>query len=108
MNLSRVFVTQKRLRNLAQIPALIEAVGDGGLIPPVLLAELEDGTVYIQDGHHRCFAFLLAGRSTLHWGEYIHLPVDTARPMYGRLTDPTVLLRLLGPGAAMQLPQSDV
>ncbi|MGV3661615.1 MAG: ParB/Srx family N-terminal domain-containing protein [Prosthecobacter sp.] len=95
MNLNRVFATQKRLRNPAQLPALVEAVGHGAPFPPVLLAELEDGTVYIQDGHHRCLAFVLAGRTSLNWGEYVLLPVDHLRPLRGKLMDQEVIERLL-------------
>ena len=96
MNLDRVFVTQWRLRNLAQLPALVEAVGDGACFPPVLLAEMEDGTVFIQDGHHRCLAFVLAGRTELRWGEYILLPVEHARALRGKLMEAKVIKRLMG------------
>lgn len=96
MNLNRVFVTQWRLRNPSQLPALVEAVGCGAPFPPVLLAELEDGTVFIQDGHHRSLAFVLAGRTKLNWGEFTLLQVEHARPMRGKLMDAAVIKRLLG------------
>jgi hypothetical protein len=96
MNLYRVHVTQWRLRNPAQVPALIEAIRDNAMIPPVMLAELEDGTVFIHDGHHRSIAFWLAGKTQLEWGDYILLPVDHPRVMRGKLADPAVRRRLLG------------
>lgn len=98
MDLDRVFVTQWRLRNPSQLPSPVEAVREGAPFPPVLLAEMEDGTVFIQDGHHRCLAFVLAGWKTLRRGDYTLLLVDHARPMRGRLIDAAVVRRLLGTG----------
>lgn len=100
MELAHLQVTQWRLRNPRQVPALIEAVGAGAALPPVLLAELEDGTVYIHDGHHRCLAYLLSGRIRLGWGEFILLQVEHARAIRGFLCDPAVVRRLRGEEAA--------
>lgn len=96
MELHRIFVTQRRLRNPAQIPKLIRAFGVDLCVPRIRLGELEDGTVFIIDGHHRCVAALLSGRTRLHWGEYILYPVENPRAMFGQLTDHKVLTRLVG------------
>lgn len=96
MELSRIYVTQRRLRNPAQIADLIQGVGALSCLPPVRLGELEDGTVFIMDGHHRCLAYLFTGRITLYWAEFILFPVEFPRAIFGRLTDPTVIQRLLG------------
>jgi hypothetical protein len=96
MELHRIFVTQRRLRNSAQLPALIREVGLSLRVPPVVLGELEDGKVFIIDGHHRCLAYLLSGRDSLLWGEYVLCPVDHPKAMFGKLTDLSVIRRLLG------------
>jgi len=95
MELNHIFVTQRRLRNVSQLPDLIREVGSSLRLPPVILGELEDGTVFIIDGHHRCLAFHLSGRTSLRWGEYLLCQVDQPKAMFGRLTDPNVVDRLL-------------
>ena len=97
MELNHIFVTQRRLRNVAQLPDLSRDVGVSLRVPPVILGELDDGTIFIIDGHHRCVAYLLSGRTTLQFGEYILCQVETGRAMFGRLTDPKSIARLLGP-----------
>ena len=81
---------------MAQLPDLIREVGVSLRMPPVILGELEDGTVFIIDGHHRCVAYHLAGRTSLRFGEYILCPVDHPKAMFGRLTDLKTITRLLG------------
>ncbi len=97
MELKKIQVGQARLRNPGQLAEMVATIEEGGALPPILLAELEDGTLYIQDGHNRSVAYVLAGRASLNWGEYILLPVEHARALKGKLTDPQVLERLQGP-----------
>lgn len=94
MELEHIHVGQRKLRNPEQVAAMLATLDEGGALPSVLLAELEDGTVYIQDGHHRCLAYVLAGRKTLEWGEYLLLQVERGRARFGKLTDPAVIKRL--------------
>ena len=96
MELNHIFVTQRRLRNVAQLPDLTRDVGVSLRVPPVILGELEDGTVFIIDGHHRCVAYVLSGRTTLQFGEYILCQVETPKAMFGCLTDSKTITRLLG------------
>ena len=96
METKHIFVTQRRLRNVEQLPDLIRGVGLDLRIPQVVLGQLEDGTVFILDGHHRCLAYHLAGRTSLAYGEYILCQVDYPKAMFGRLTNQGVVARLLG------------
>ena len=70
MQLGQICVTHWKLRNPAKVTEMVEAILRGDLLPPVQLLELPDGTVRIQDGHHRCLAYWMSGRTRLCWGEY--------------------------------------
>ena len=94
MELKNIHVGQSKLRNPGQLPEMVTTIQEGGALPPILLAETEDGVIFIQDGHHRSVAYLLAGRESLQWGEYLLLQVEHARSLKGKLTDPLVLDRL--------------
>ena len=96
MELQDVFVTQRRLRNVAQLPELIRVSGASLRVPAIVLGELPDGTVFVIDGHQRCVAAVLAGRASLEHGEYLLCQVEHPRPMFGRLADQAVVSRLLG------------
>ena len=84
MNTEMIYVTQRKLRNLDQLPFMMEAIVAGDPLPPVILAELEDGTIEIRDGHHRV---------TAHWllqaelKDYILLQLDVGRPRFGKIAD---------------------
>jgi hypothetical protein len=61
---------------------MMKAILRGDLLPPVGLLELPDGTIRIQDGHHRCLAYWS------NWGEFILNPVaPTNRPARGGLAE---------------------
>ncbi len=96
MELNRIKVGQRALGKPAQVGVMVATLREGGALPAVLLAELEDGTVFIQDGHHRCLAYVLADRTKLAWGEHLLLPVANARAMSGYLCERGVQQRLLG------------
>src|SRR5436190_10731598 len=88
MQLSTLFVSQRRLRRPAQIPALIEAIQNGEPIPPIRLSEDDDGSVQVEDGHHRVTAFWLAGVRELQPQDYQLLAVsDFPRPRLGTVRD---------------------
>lgn len=80
MDLNKLFVTQHSLRNLEQLPAMIEFVRDNkvfdaeslgayaiihGLRPAPLIeiAQFEDGAYYLHNGHHRAVACYLGRES---------------------------------------------
>lgn len=87
MDITETFVSQRLLRNPEQIAHMIQAIRDGSPLPPILIAEHEDGTTQILDGHHRAAAYWLAGRRELLYGEYLALPGDAARPRFGWIED---------------------
>lgn len=88
MNLELLIVSHRQLRNPAQIPALMQAIIDGELLPEVTLFENVEGEIQILDGHHRCIAYYLAGFDSLGYGEYILLPeIDQHRPNKGTLRE---------------------
>ena len=82
-----MYVSQRKLRVVEQLPAMIAAIKEGDLLPPILLSEDEDGSVQIEDGHHRATAYLLSGRTELMAHEYLLLPRERRRPRFGRLLD---------------------
>lgn len=88
MHLASLYVSQRRLRNPAQVPALIEAVLNGDPIPPIALSEDDDGSIQVEDGHHRVTAFWLAGRQNLHPQDYLLLAIsECPRPRFGTVPE---------------------
>ena len=74
------FVSQHGLRNVDQLEGMIEFVKEGrhfneeSLNPPgplIKIVQFEDGQKYIQDGHHRMCAMVLADRPFMWPDEYI-------------------------------------
>jgi ParB-like chromosome segregation protein Spo0J len=57
MDLTKMFVSQRKLRTPAQVYALVLSVRAGDPIPPILLSEDEDETIQVEDGHHRVCAY---------------------------------------------------
>lgn len=86
MNLADLHVTQHDLRNLDQIPQMVEFVQKGGFFTLeeitrhhdgdtslISLTRFEDGRVFVHNGHHRVAAVWLAGRERLNSFEYLIL-----------------------------------
>lgn len=76
MKLGQLLITHWNLRNPAQLSAMVQSIRNGEFLPPVEIIELPDGTRMIRDGHHRCLAYRLSGRTELYYGEYIILAVE--------------------------------
>ena len=89
MELSRLFVSQRKLRAPEQLRSLVDSIEDESTsIPPIVLSEDEhDGSIQIEDGHHRATAYALSGRERLQPHEYVLLPRERRRPRFGRLAD---------------------
>lgn len=96
MELSTLFVSQRKLRAPGQVAALMACVRSGEPLPPILLSEDDDGTVQIEDGHHRATAFWLCGRARLEAHEYLLFPRTRRRPRFGRLADLVARVRAGG------------
>jgi len=79
LRIESCFVSQHGLRNISQLKDMIEFVKNGGrfneesLNPPgplIHIARFEDGQFFIQDGHHRMCAMVLAGRPFMFEDEF--------------------------------------
>lgn len=88
VKLQEIYVTQRKLRNVDQLPQMLEAIANGDLLPQVRLAEFENGSIHIEDGHHRCLSYWLSGRETLDEHEYVLILKDEQdRVRFGKLVD---------------------
>ena len=87
MRVSTLFVSQRKLRDVAQIPTMIETLRDGGTLPPITLARDEYGVVQVEDGHHRLIAMWLAGQTELEAHQYLLVEKDQWRPRFGNVAD---------------------
>ncbi len=88
MQLKNIFTTQRKLRNVSQLNGLLEAITNGDLLPQVRLAQFDDGSVHIEDGHHRTTAYWLSGREELQPHEYILvLKEEQDRTRFGKIAD---------------------
>jgi hypothetical protein len=87
MDITQLFVSQRKLRRPEQLPALVSAIQQGDPIPPIRLTEAEDGTVQVDDGHHRVVAYWLSGRTKLARHEFRLTLTDRPRPRFGRVAD---------------------
>ena len=88
VNLNAIYVTQRKLRNIDQLQAIVCAIENEEFLPPVRLAEFEDGSIHVEDGHHRCLSYLLSGRNFLEDYEYILvLKYKVDRIRFGKLVD---------------------
>lgn len=85
MELAKIKVGQKLLRNPEQLTGLVASVVNDYPIDPVLLLENSDGEVLIGNGHHRVMAYWLAGRTELLYGEYKLVQADLPLPKFGNL-----------------------
>lgn len=87
MQISGIYVSQRKLRYAAQIPAMTETLGVGGCLPRITLSRSQDGSVQVEDGHHRLAAIWMTGRRELRKHEYLLLEKDQWRPRFGRIID---------------------
>ena len=87
MHVSEIWMTQRTLRPASQISGMVDALLDGGSLPPISLARLSDGSIRVVDGHHRLAAIRLAGRCRLQRHEYVLVESDRWRPRFGKIDD---------------------
>lgn len=65
----------------------MELVMIGQRIEPITLSQFEDGTIQVDDGHHRLAAYWLVGRRELYPYEYELLYRDNYKPRFGKVKD---------------------
>lgn len=78
MPISALIATQYGYRDNAGVKAMVEFVKSGGEFnasPLISVFLLEDGKLYIHDGHHRSMAVYLSGREYLKPSEYTLSPI---------------------------------
>lgn len=86
--ISDLWATQRKLRNPEQIKSLMASIDSGEEVPPVTINEFPDGSLEVQDGHHRLTARLFLGQKYLRYGEYLLLCQDARRKVrYWRFRD---------------------
>jgi len=79
LRVENCFVSQHGLRNVGQLEDMVKFIKRDGRFnkeglspsgPLIQITRFEDGQLYIQDGHHRLCAIILAGRPFLFGDEY--------------------------------------
>lgn len=87
MDITKIWMSQKTLRRAGQIPAMIETLCEGGVLPPITLARCEDGEIQVEDGHHRLTAIWVSGRNELDYHEYIMVEKEQWKPRFGKISE---------------------
>ncbi len=85
MDIARIWMSQKNLRRIEQIPAMVETLKHGEILPKIILNQCEDGEIQIQDGHHRLVAIWLSGKTKLEKHEYLLVQKDQWRIRCGKI-----------------------
>lgn len=85
MDITKIWLSQRNLRRSWQIPQMVEVLGDGGFLPPIILARCEDGEIQVEDGHHRLTAIWTSGRNELREEEYILVEKEQWKPRCGKM-----------------------
>ncbi|MCA9032570.1 MAG: ParB N-terminal domain-containing protein [Planctomycetaceae bacterium] len=93
MEISKILVSQRKLRAPLQLCGMLDALKSGQVLPPIELIRDAHGAVQIMDGHHRLSAIWLSGRRKLRPEEYVLIESDRYRPRFGTVVD---LLRRCG------------
>ena len=87
MQITKVYVSQRKLRCAEQLAAMCETLDTGGCLPRITLGRGPDGQVQVEDGHHRLVAIWMAGRRELRTEEYLLVEKETVRPRFGMVQD---------------------
>jgi hypothetical protein len=87
MQIAEIYVSQRTLRRVAQIPAMVDTLEIGGCLPRITLSRSRDGSIQVDNGHHRLTAIWLSGRTELEADEYLLFEKEQWRPRFGRIPD---------------------
>jgi hypothetical protein len=85
MKIDSILVTQRKLKRKELVKHLVGEILIDAYIPPIQLVQLEDGTVYCKDGHHRLAAYYLAGYTEINPIDYDLLFSDRNIPTFGNI-----------------------
>ena len=87
MEIEKIWICQKNLKRSGQIPEMMSKLRE---LPPIELAETEDGEIQVVDGHHRLMAYYLSGQRFLTSDQYNLTQKTNWRAKIGKID---VLLR---------------
>lgn len=81
IELANLYVTQRNLKRIVQIPDLIEHIHSETRLDPIEVSEILDDLdqcigYKIENGHHRAVAYYLSGRTTLQSHEYVETEIS--------------------------------
>jgi ParB-like nuclease domain len=85
MQIENIWVSQRQLRNVAQVVSMQIALSRGFRLPPVTVACCEDGSYQLEDGHHRLVAYWLSGLRELSPSQLFTVEKDQWKPRFGRI-----------------------
>ena len=85
MQIENIWVSQRQLRNVAQVVSMQIALYRGYCLPPVTIACCEDGSYQLEDGHHRLVAYWLSGQVVLQPHQYFLVQKDRWKPRFGQI-----------------------
>ena len=85
MQIENIWVSQRQLRNVAQVVSMQIALSRGYRLPPVAIACCEDGSYQLEDGHHRLVAYWLSGQYVLQSHQYFEVQKDRWKPRFGQI-----------------------
>ncbi|MEM7476461.1 MAG: hypothetical protein AAF483_15840 [Planctomycetota bacterium] len=83
MEIKRLLVSQRKLRNVLQIEEMIVEIENGGCLPRIEIWRDSFGVCQVSDGHHRLVAYWLSGRRVLEHSEYLLIESDSVRARFG-------------------------
>jgi len=87
MQIAEIFVSQRKLRHEDFRDLQVNTLEAGGCLPRITLGHSRDGSIQVDDGHHRLTAIWLSGRTELEEDEYLLLEKEQWRPRFGRVPD---------------------
>ena len=87
MKIKELFVSQRKLRNVAQIKEMIRSVESNECLPRIEIWRDEFGACQVNDGHHRLVAYWLSGRRSLEKSEYLIIETDSTRARFGGVSE---------------------
>lgn len=93
IKISELWMTQRNLSRREQIPAMIRDLKESqNIFPSIEIFELEDGSLEINNGHHRCMALYIGGTEYLEYGEYVLIQVNSSQKRrYWKIQDSPII-----------------
>lgn len=84
IEIEKIWICQKSLKRSGQISKMMSELRG---LPPIELAELENGEIQVEDGHHRLMAYYLSGQTELTSDQYNLTQKTNWRARIGKIDD---------------------